>query len=70
MKLRCVSRYASRNEVYRVGDVIDVEPAHAARLLADSPGSFEVIKEPAARSRQVRKPTNDRAMVEPQGDDR
>lgn len=40
--IRCISKYASSLGAFAPGDIVAI-PALAAALLADSPGSFEMM---------------------------
>lgn len=43
MPIRCVSPYKSNLGTFAVGETVDGPLAFEAHLLADSPGSFEVV---------------------------
>lgn len=47
MKLRAKSRYVNEplGVAYRAGDIFEVDAALAARLMTDSPETFEVYEE-------------------------
>jgi len=50
--LRCIARYSNRKTRYQVDAVFTVDERRAQHLLADSPGSFEVV-EPEADEPQT-----------------
>ena len=63
MKLRCTAAYTNRRETYQVGDEIEVSEREAASLLADSPGSFEVVADVAGKAVAV--PPRDKMIRSP-----
>lgn len=50
VSLLCKSRYRTPQAEYLPGRVYEVTEAHAAFLMADSPGSFVVQAEPEAKA--------------------
>ena len=68
VRLRCVGNYRRQEEVYHKGQIFEADDEHAAWLMQDAPGTFEVAPEPPPKPKRKRKPqteTKTRAIAKP-----
>ena len=61
MKLKCVSRYQSRDVLHELGAIIEVSPEERHFLKTDAPGCFEDYVE----VKEIPSPPMDKAIKAP-----